>query len=182
MSVRPTLEVICGPMGVGKTTMLRGRLVGHVARGADVLAVLPALDTRSGNGLLSHDGLPFPATTVGSLREIKLFRQDIIGIDEAHLFDEVDVGWVQCVLECGTHLIVSGLATDSDGRPFGSMPTFMAMADRMHVLTGVCRCGGEATMTRSKIPKEEKIQIGGLESYEAVCRQCWISGYVKRID
>ena len=175
------LEVICGPMGVGKTTMLRGRLVGHRTRGADVLAVLPALDTRSGNGLLSHDGLPFPATSLGSLKEIKSYKFDVIGIDEAHLFEEVDVNWIQDVLEKGTQLIVSGLATDSDGLPFGSMPTFMAMADKIHVLSGVCQCGGEATMTRSKVPKEGKIQIGGLESYEAVCRQCWINSHVKRI-
>ncbi len=63
--------------------------------------------------------------------------------------------------------------------PFGvSMSFFLSTADHVHWLTADCDgCGTHAAATRSlyvgEAPKEQKVQVGGSESYRPVCPDCW---------
>jgi thymidine kinase len=68
---------------------------------------------------------------------------------------------------------------DFRGRPFGPVPALLAIAERVDKLHAICvRCGQLATRNQRLIdgrpaPAEgPTIQIGGLETYEARCREC----------
>jgi len=85
----------------------------------------------------------------------------------------------------GYEVIVSGLDTDFAGRPFGAMPTLLALADTVTKLTAICTfpgCGRDATRTQRLVDNQPAaiddplIVIGGTEDarapdrYEARCR------------
>jgi thymidine kinase len=106
---------------------------------------------------------------------------DLIGIEEAQFFDASLASVVDTLRQSGRHVIASGLNTDFAGRPFGSMPTLLAMADQITMLTAICVvCGETATRTQRLVGgrpaaiDDPLIVIGGfdgraVETYEARC-------------
>jgi thymidine kinase len=74
----------------------------------------------------------------------------------------------------GVRVIVAGLDMDFKGRPFGTMPQIMAMADSVTKLHAVCvKCGQQAMYSYRLVPDDSKILLGEKESYEARCRNCF---------
>lgn len=65
-------------------------------------------------------------------------KADVVGIDEAHFFDNGIVDLVQNLANRGVLVIVSGLDMDFAGRPFGPMPTLLALADKVEKGTANC--------------------------------------------
>jgi thymidine kinase len=110
---------------------------------------------------------------------------ELVAIDEIEFFG-LEVAEVANRLATGGYdVVVSGLDTDFAGRPFGALPTLLALADTVAKLTAVCTfpgCGEEATRTQRLVNNEPAaiddplIVIGGTESvrepdrYEARCR------------
>jgi thymidine kinase len=106
---------------------------------------------------------------------------DLIGIEEAEFFDDRIVGTVQTLRSSGRHVIASGLNLDFAARPFGPMPTLLALADEITMLTAICVvCGELATRTQRLVGgrpaaiDDPVIVVGGLddrtvETYEARC-------------
>ena len=76
----------------------------------------------------------------------------------------------------GKRVMVAGLDMDSDGVPFGSMGSVMAMAESITKLRAVCEvCGEDATHTyRRKDCDTSQILVGEKDFYEARCRAHWI--------
>ena len=110
---------------------------------------------------------------------------EVVAIDEAEMFDEEPAAVVDRLAVEGYEVIVSGLDTDFAGRPFGAMPTLLALADSVAKLTAICTfpgCGQEATRTQRLVNNQPAaiddplIVIGGTEDrrepdrYEARCR------------
>lgn len=188
----PRLEVITGPMFCGKTDELIRRL--RTAGYADkkILVIKPVLDSRSGQEIASRIKNPetnrfekaasLPAQPVASQGDFwKLnnqVRYDIIAVDEAQFFgpwfppvvSELFDGNQRDDLE----VIIAGLDMDAWRRPFGNMPTFMAMADSVAKLKAVCfKCKRpEAIFTQKLGGSGSQIEIGDTELYEARCRKC----------
>jgi len=105
---------------------------------------------------------------------------DAVGIDEAQFFDEKIVDAVEALVDGGARVIVSGLAQDFRGLPFGAMPTLLRIADFVDKLEAVChRCGGPGTLTQRLVDggpapfAGATIQISALDAYEARCRACY---------
>ena len=107
---------------------------------------------------------------------------DLVGIEEAQFFDASLVDVADTLRQSGRHVIASGLNTDFAGRPFGAMPTLLAMADEITMLTAICVvCGETATRTQRLVGgrpaaiDDPLIVIGGfdspaaVETYEARC-------------
>jgi thymidine kinase len=76
---------------------------------------------------------------------------------------------------------MAGTDMDFRGRPFGPVPSLLAVAERIDKLHAICvKCGQLATRNQRLIdgrpaPAEgPTIQVGGLESYEARCRVCHV--------
>jgi thymidine kinase len=85
----------------------------------------------------------------------------------------------------GRSVLVSGLDRDFLGRPFGPMPTLLALADQVTKLTAICTvCGADATRTqrlvagRPAASDDPLIVVGGMhdDRYEARCRAHHVVG------
>lgn len=180
-----SFEVITGPMSCGKTEELLRRVKRCIIAQKKVKVISPEMDTRAkGDYIESRNGLWLDAVTVKTARDIlnKITPEDeVIAIDEIQFFDSDIVSVVKKLIEHKKRVIASGLDLDFKGEPFGSMPELLCIADRVDKLTAVCmKCGSDhATRTQRLIngfPADKSsplIMIGGDETYEARCLDCY---------
>lgn len=178
------LEVICGPMFCGKTEELIRRVRRATIAGKKVAVFKHKLDTRyAAKNVISHDGGSFKAISVSSASQIlKRVGKDteIVAIDEAQWLGKNLIPVCQKLLDKGKRVIVAGLATTYEGKPFPPIPHLMAIADEVLKLSAICNvCGKEAVFHIKK--KKTKINpakisaalVGGTTDYEARCRSCF---------
>ena len=189
------LEVIAGCMFSGKTEELIRRLKRVGIARWPVLLFKPTIDDRySTNTTQTHDGLKFPAILlepgkemleeVGRLAGHSAARGAmVVAFDEAQFFSDKLPALCEALVGRGKKVMVAGLNLDFAGKPFGPMPLIMALADEVTSMTAICvKCGGAATRTQRLVEGKPApvdgptIQIGGQESYEARCRDCWERG------
>ena len=155
-----------------------------------MLLIRPQVDTRtSAGGCRVRSGARYACTTVPRpptssrpswKRRASLWRSTrprCSAVDLASVADQLATD--------GYEVIISGLDTDFAGRPFGPMPTLLALADSVAKLSAVCTfpgCGEEATRSQRLVNNQPAaiddplIVIGGTEDarepdrYEARCR------------
>lgn len=185
------LEVITGCMFAGKTEELLRRVERALIARKRVLLFKPHLDTRySEREVVTHYGRALPCRRLPTdiswtpflelVTDHGLGDTDVLAFDEAHFFGEGFPALCEALVARGKRVIVAGLDLNFRGEPFGPMPELLALADEVTKLQAVCVvCGGPATRTQRLIngePAREgpEILIGGLESYEARCRGCFV--------
>jgi thymidine kinase len=172
-----SIEVVCGSMFSGKTEELIRRVNRARIAKVNVEIFSPVADTRyDKSALVSHNLNSIPSKAVSKAAEILPLAAHIqvVGIDEAQFFDEELPEVVQALANSGVRVIVAGLDMDFKGRPFGTMPQIMAMADSVTKLHAVCvKCGQQAMYSYRLVPNESQILLGEKESYEARCRNCF---------
>lgn len=180
------LEVICGGMYSGKSELLMRNLRRAQYGKKSVIAFKPTIDTRySKDAVVSHDGVSFQAHLVRSPSDIETQGQgfDVIGIDEAQFFPHEIVDVAQRLASMGKHVIVAGLDTDYQGRPFGPMGDLLAVADDVHKIHAVCVvCGAQATRSQRIVSNASTVLIGSTSMYEARCRKHWSPDPVEVAD
>jgi thymidine kinase len=104
----------------------------------------------------------------------------VIAFDEAQFYSLNLPSLCEKLMALGKRVIVAGLDLNFRGEPFGPMPQLLALADDVTKLQAVCvKCGKPATRTQRLVDGEPvtsgpEVQIGGEESYEARCQDCWI--------
>lgn len=172
-----SIEVICGSMFSGKTEELIRRLSRARIAKLKVEIFSPKADTRYGEeAIISHNANKITSTPVDSASTILLLASDahVIGVDEAQFFDDELPEVCTILANRGIRVIVAGLDMDFKGRPFGSMPAIMAIAESVTKLQAVCvQCGNPALYSYRLIPDDAKILLGEKESYEPRCRVCY---------
>lgn len=171
------LEVICGGMFAGKSEQLIHRLKRASYAKKNIVAFKPAIDNRySVEEIASHSGQTFKSIAVKNTFDMtEHITNDIkvIGIDEAQFFDPFIVEFVE-MLSKKIDIYVAGLDLDSAGKPFGSMPHLLAIADKVTKISAVCmKCGADATRSQRLVASTEQVLVGAKDSYEARCRKCW---------
>ena len=197
------LEVIAGPMFSGKSEELIRRLRRARHGGKEILVIKPKIDKRTENRIVARqkkvEGLGFephdeleaiPIENEEELRDLIIKkRPKVIGIDEVQFFGGWLVGFLELLMKMmaatnhageaprGELLIIAaGLDLDAWRKPFGPMPTLMAMADKVDKETAVCfECHdkyGPAIFTQKKGGPGQQIEVGDAELYEARCRTC----------
>lgn len=178
------VHVITGCMFSGKTAELVRLLRRAEIAGRRVVLLRPALDSReAGSKVRSRAGVQFQAKVVANaqaiLAAVTTARATVVGIEEAEFFGPDLPTVVEALAAEGREVIVSGLDTDFLGRPFGSLPTLLAIGDQVTKLTAICTvCGEEATRSqrlhqgRPASPDDPILLLGGLDDdlYEARCR------------
>ncbi len=184
----PWLHVITGCMSSGKTDELMQLLRRAEVARRRVILFRPDVDDRTPPEYAeSRSKARYPSVLVPKsepARILSLARErdaDLVGIEEAEFFDDRIVDTVQTLRSSGRHVIASGLNLDFAGRPFGPMPTLLALADQITMLTAICVvCGENATRTqrlvggRPAAVDDPVIVVGGfeaesVETYEARC-------------
>lgn len=174
------LELIVGPMFSGKTEELLRRLRRVVIAKKKVQIFKPHIDNRySVNEIVTNDQLAkMPALIVKTSREIlTLLEPDTmtVAVDEGQFFDAELPAVCEEMADRGLRVIVTGLDTDFMNRPFGAIPTLLAVADDVLKLKAICcQCGLErATKTFRSDSNRDVHFVGGTGAYKALCRPCY---------
>ena len=177
MMHRGRIEVICGSMFSGKTEELIRRLKRAKFARQKVEIFKPSMDVRySEEEVVSHEGNAISSTPVDSSASILLLGSDVdvVGIDEAQLFDEHIVEVCNTLANSGTRVIVAGLDLDFKGQPFGPMPKLLSIADEVTKVHAICvRCGALAYISHRLVDVEKQVLLGEKMEYEPLCRDCF---------
>ena len=74
----------------------------------------------------------------------------------------------------GIRVIVAGLDTDFQGKPFGPMPALMAVAEDVQKVHAICvKCGNLANYSHRLSKKSDLVLLGETDVYEPLCRDCY---------
>lgn len=177
------IEVICGPMFAGKTEELIRRVTRMEYAHKNFLVFKPLIDNRySIDEVVSHSKYKKKAINIKEAKEILPYITDdiqAIVVDEVQFFDESMISVLTNLANKGLRVICAGLDLDFKEKPFGIIPSLLAIAERITKLTAICMCcGEEATRTQRIIDGHEAydddpvVLVGAKESYEARCRRC----------
>jgi thymidine kinase len=178
------IEVISGAMFSGKTEELIRRLKRAEIARQRVAIFKPLVDTRYDPvKLVSHDLRSFPSTPVGRAQDIVPLSQhiDVAGIDEAQFFDDDLPEVCEGLAVSGIRVVIAGLDMDYLGRPFGTMPQLMAIAEYVTKLHAICQqCGNPATHSFRLTDDNDRILVGEKTHYEPRCRRCFVIGMAEK--
>lgn len=174
------IEVIAGGMFSGKSEELVRRLRRATIARKRVVAIKHSSDDRYHQAHIGcHTGVTFEATPLKTVEEIALYLDrdiDVVGIDEGQFFEPGLAELCESLANRGVRVLVAGLDQDSSGKPFGPIPSLMAVAEEVTKLHAVCLvCGEEASRSYHKAGKTEQVEVGASQ-YEARCRMCWSLG------
>lgn len=174
---RGRIEVICGSMFSGKTEELIRRMRRAKFARQKVEIYKPVIDTRySKEDVVSHDHNVITSTPVNSSSAILLFSGDIdvVGIDEAQFFDDGLADVCNQLANRGVRVIVAGLDMDYRGKPFGPIPSLLAIADEVTKVHAICvRCGNLAYISHRLVHNDKRVLLGEKDEYEPLCRDCY---------
>jgi len=178
------VEVICGSMFSGKTEELIRRLKRARIAKQKVEIFKPSIDTRYDEvDVVSHDANTIRSTPVQSSNQILLLANDydVVGIDEAQFFDNELAAVCNTLANNGVRVIVAGLDMDYLGKPFGPIPSLLAIAEFVTKVHAICPyCGDLANYTHRTVEKGGQVMLGEAEAYEPLCRKHYLEMKTKK--
>lgn len=170
------IEVICGCMFSGKTEELIRRLRRAEIAKQKIAVFKPKIDLRySATHIVSHNEQLFQSILVNNAPEIyeNVGDAQVIGIDEAQFFGNDLVDVCESLANNGKRVIVAGLDQDYRGKPFGPIPSLLAVAEYITKTLAICVvCGNPADRTQRKTKAKDLVIVGAKDIYEARCRKC----------
>jgi thymidine kinase len=171
------IEVVCGSMFSGKTEELIRRVRRAQFAKLHVELYKPSLDRRyDDEAIVSHNEQSIQSTPVDSAAQITLLcgSARVVGIDEAQFFDEQLLDVCVELAQQGKRVIVAGLDQDYLGRPFGPIPSLMAVAEFVTKLHAICVvCGAPANHSQRLVAGDAQVMLGAKDVYEPRCRRCF---------
>jgi thymidine kinase len=176
------LELILGPMFAGKTSALLSRIRRYKFIGYKTFAITHSSDNRYSDegAIVSHDNdslEAYPVSKLLPLREHTAYKEaKVIAIEEAHFFGDLYEFVIAAVEEDNKHVICVGLNGDYLRKPIGEICRLIPFADTLTKIDALCVYCKEPrsaifTRRRPAIGSGEQILVGGVDSYEAVCRK-----------
>jgi thymidine kinase len=183
-----SLRVVVGPMFAGKTSEIQSVVRRYGCLGKKVLVLTADIDNRYQNSVMAivnHDRSAVPARAVpvdglmGALCWPEFAEATAIVVDEAQFFVGCLIPFVRAAVDgASKHVVVVGLDSDAEQRPFGDVLALMAHADSIEKKTALCRHCGDGTPAiftrclrlRSR-DADGQVAVGGAEMYEPVCRR-----------
>ncbi len=175
-------------MNAGKSTVLLQSAYNYRERGMEVLLFSPNVDERFGAGKiasrigLSENAIVFD-TEFNFFNEIQSAKSKTpnlkcILVDEAQFLSKAQVKQLCSVVDqLDLPVLAYGLRSDFRGEPFEGSQYLLVWADNLVEIKTICQCGKKAIMNiridenGNKVVDGQQIQIGGNESYVAVCRR-----------
>lgn len=179
IKARGWIEVIVGGMFSGKTEELIRRLRRAEFARQKIQVFKPIIDKRYNiEEVTSHNQTTIQSRPIQNSAEIwdhLLSDTQVVGIDEGQFFDQQLVQVVQDLADRGIRVIIAGLDTDWQAKPFEPIPTLMAIAENVTKQHAVCVvCGAQASRTQrtgaTGTTSTERVLVGTTDSYEARCR------------
>jgi len=174
-----SIELICWSMFSGKTEEFIRRVKRAVIAKQKILLFKPKKDDRyEANHIISHEGRKIESIVVGKTSDIvdklKDVTYDVVGIDEVQFFDQHIVNLCNKLADEWTRVILAGLDLDYTGKPFGPVPSLMAIADEVEKLHAICtQCGANAHYSYRMCPVDKQVLVAWADCYMALCRKCY---------
>lgn len=178
-------------MNAGKSTQLIQAHFNYCERGMQPLALLPKVDNRHGEGVISaRIGLSLAAQTFtpedNLLDKVLTHRQhqavDVIMVDEAQFLTRAQtLELCQLVDMYAIPVIAYGIKTDFKGELFEGSYALLTWADKVEEIKSICWCGKKAQMNArldekgQMVDVGEQVEIGGNERYISLCRKHFIT-------
>ena len=170
-----------GVMNSSKSANLLMIRYNYVSAGFNVLVLKPALDTRDKDGkLTSRVGIECDCVMITEDTDLKELCKDadVIMIDEAQFLSK---GKVDELYELSYDKVVMcfGLLTDFKRELFEGSKRLVELADSIHEIKSVCKCGKRATVsaryTNGVLQVDgEQILVGAEKEYKALCKYCYL--------
>jgi thymidine kinase len=174
-------------MNAGKTTTLLQSAYNYHERGMRTLILVPAIDTRFGEGVVaSRIGLRANGRRVGRDEDLLAAVQadidargklDCVLVDEAQFLTPAQVWQLGDVADrLKVPVLAYGLRTDFRGELFEGSQYLLAWADNLQEIKTICHSGKKATMVvrvdaNGRAVKEgPQVEIGGNDRYVSVSR------------
>lgn len=175
-------------MNAGKTTLLLQSAYNYREKGMDNLLFVPASDNRFGkNTITSRIGIKLEAFSFDlKFNFFDYIKSELIKnpnikcilVDEAQFLSKSQVQQLVAVVDqLNVPVLSYGLRSDFRGEPFEGSKYLLVWADNLVEVKTICHCGKKAIMNLridkqgNTIKSGEQIQIGGNESYVAMCRK-----------
>jgi thymidine kinase len=179
-----SLKVILGCMFSGKTSELQREFYEWTSIGKRPLCINYFDDNRYGeNGMFNHDKKHIECIKVKTLNEVdrsSVDEAEIILINEGQFFPDLIENVKLWCDNYGKNVIVGGLDGDAKRERFGKILDLVTLSDSVAKLSAYCKrcCDGTKAIFSHKISgKEEQVDIGGADKYEALCRQCYLDRF-----
>ena len=171
-------------MAAGKSLDLLKVAFNYKEKNQEVLLFTSHLDDRYGKGLIkSRLGIEQEAIVVTDKTDLYKYVSDLHEWPDCILFDEAQFLTKNQVIELtdivdklSIPIICYGLRSDYRAEPFVGSTYLMLYADTIEELKTICKCGKKASMNLRVLDgvpvfEGQQINIGGNESYIAVCRK-----------
>ena len=176
-------------MNAGKSAVLLQASYNYREMGMRTFLLTARIDARAGEGrIASRIGIAAEAETF--LPEDDLQARiaavqaeapvNCVFVDEAQFLTPEQVWQLARVVDdLNVPVMCYGLRVDFRGELFPGSAVLLALADEMREVRTICHCGRKATMVvrRDAEGRTQKdgaqVQIGGNETYVALCRRHW---------
>ena len=165
-----------GAMGASKTANLLMMRYNYLERNMKPILLKPMVENRDGNLVIkSRIGLSADAMYVEEYVKHPI-ECDCIIVDECQFLSESQVdALVDLADEFKIPIAFYGLKTDFQSHLFEGSKRIIELADKIEEIPTVCWCGKKARynarVVDGKVVKTgEQFQLGGNESYTALCR------------
>lgn len=177
------LDMIIGPMFAGKTSEVIKRIRQAKLLSKTYLIVNHIFDTRYGNDhIVTHDAVKEKCKSLDRLAPLmqdpNFTRAEMVFIEEAQFFEDLEEFAVTAVEEHGKHVIVSALDGDYQRKPFMNVSLLMPFADeitRLSALCMQCKDGTRAPFTKRVVTDTHKVLVGSMNEYVSVCRKHYVN-------
>ena len=173
-----------GAMGSSKSAQALMTAFNFNQKGYEVLLMKPSIDTREGKAVIS--------SRIGLQRDCLTFSKDqnlydlvinspsvqVVIVDEAQFCTTKQINELKQITEQDIIVMCYGLLTNFKSELFEGSKRLIELAESIKEIKSVCRCGCKANFNARIINglvtvNGKEIQIGGDESYEAMCYSCY---------
>lgn len=173
-----------GVMGSSKSAIALMTAFNYRQRGFNVLLLKPSIDTREQSCVIkSRIGLSAPCSTFTKDENIFdiVTKQDniqVVIVDEVQFCTKSQIDQLKKLTLNNYIVLCYGLKTNFKGELFEGSKRLFEIAESLREVKHICRCGNKATMNARLIDgyvatEGQEIQIGGDETYESMCYECF---------
>lgn len=178
-----------GTMDSSKSAQALMTKFNYEEKGRSVWLIKPFADNRNGKKgfVCSRIGLEAAADVISRTDDLYdsfitgVHRNaDVIIADECQFFSPEQIDELRRIVdEFDIPVLCFGLRTDFQTKLFPGSRRLFEIADSITEIKTICKCGKKATVNARMdkngiiLTKGDQVFIGGNESYEAMCHQCW---------
>lgn len=178
------LHFVYGVMGSSKSADAVMRAYHYKQIGFSVLVLKSKIDTRENSPVIkSRAGLRYPCTMFdkdSNILEVvgKIQQNQVIIVDESQFCTTEQIDQLKQLTLQDVEVFCYGLKTNFKTELFEGSKRLLEVADDLHEIESACRCGNKATINARLLNGRvtttgAEVQIGGDESYEGMCFECF---------